>query len=382
VRELLVEKKAVSKADPTPPAPPRPDIPAARTDAPPLILAFAPPEVPRSTLGAPARQSREIKLPQDVADRVAIRNGPEFRLTPLAASPHSWEIATRTGSGLGGGFPLARLNRVDARTWQFGWTKNAKAQSTQVEGLKDAVLQLDASDGRAIYVLLRGLDLRVDRPIEVWKNQRILFDRLEPRSRSVEWAANPDVLDGTRWKPRIRAWKVVISRPGDDPAPLRTFESGPAAVGKDAGASPPLERDLIAGEVKLKLAIDPSTPRSIDVRIEPDPAAVQAGRERRKARLDDLKKDTPKDKDGGEGDPLESRRAALRKLHDDGVADAEKQKTLEREIAELVAINEIRGTEDLLTHSAHVALSAVIGLDVDGPGVLDIVRIGDFAGDR
>ncbi len=185
----LVEKKPEAKAAPSPPAPP-------------LILAFAPPEVPRSTLGRAARQSREIRLPQDVADRLAIRNGPEFRLTPLPTPPHSWEIATRTGSGLGGGFPLARLTRVNARTWQFDWTKNAKAQSTQVEGLKDAVLQLDASDGRAIYVLLRGLDLRVDRPIEVWKNQRILFDRLEPRIRSVEWAANPDVLDRTRWKPR------------------------------------------------------------------------------------------------------------------------------------------------------------------------------------
>jgi hypothetical protein len=347
-----------------------------------LILSFAPPEVPRSTLGAPARQSREIRLPQDVADRVAIRNGPEFRLTPLPASPHSWEIATRTGSGLGGGFPLARLSRVDARNWQFDWIKNAKAQSTQVEGLKDAVLQLDAGDGRAIYVLLRGLDLRPDRPIEVWKNQRILFDRLEPRFRSVEWAANPDVLDGTRWKPRIRAWKVVISRPGDDQAALRTFESGPAGAGKDAGTSPALERYLVAGEVKLRLAIDPSTPRSIELRIEPDPAAVQAGREHRKLRLDELKKDTPKDKDGGEREPLESRRAALRKLQDDGVADGEKKKKLEREIAELESIKEIRGTEDLLTHSAQVALSVVIGLDVEGPGVLDIVRIGDFAGDR
>ena len=370
------------KPDPTPPAPPRADIPAARVAAPPLILAFAPPEVPRSTLGAPARQSREIRLPQDVADRVAIRNGSEFRLTPSPAPPHSWEIATRTGSGLGGGFPLARLNRVDARSWRFTWTKNAKAQSTQVEGLKDAVLQLDASDGRAIYVLLRGLDLRVDRPIEVWKNQRILFDRLEPRIRSVEWAANPDVLDRTRWKPRIRAWKVVVSRPDEEGAPLRTFESGPAGVGKDAGASTALERYLVAGEVKLRLAIDPSTPRSIEVRIEPDPAAVQAGRDRRKSRLDELKKATPKDKDGGEGDPLASRRAALRSLRDDGATDGEKKKTLESEIAELESIKEIRGTEDLLTHSAQVALSVVIGLDVEGPGVLDIVRIGDFVGDR
>ncbi len=134
--------------------------------------------------------------------------------------------------------------------------------------------------------------------------------------------------------------------------------------------------------MKLRLAIDPSSPRSIEVRIEPDPAAVQAGREHRKSRLDELKKDTPKDKDGGELEPLESRRAALRSLRDNGSTDGEKKKTLEREIAELESIKEIRGTEDLLTHSAQVVLSVVIGLDVEGPGVLDIVRIGDFAGDR
>ena len=53
---------------------------------------------------------------------------------------------------------------------------------------------------------------------------------------------------------------------------------------------------------------------------------------------------------------------------------------LEGEIAELEKLTEIRGTEDLLTRPARVELSIVIGLDVDGPGILDVVRIGEFAG--
>ena len=46
----------------------------------------------------------------------------------------------------------------------------------------------------------------------------------------------------------------------------------------------------------------------------------------------------------------------------------------------LERIREVRMTEDLLTRSARVELSVVIGLDVDGLGILEIVRIGEFAG--
>src|SRR5262249_52547747 len=105
------------------------------------------------------------------------------------------------------------------------------------------------------------------------------------------------------------------------------------------------------------------------------------GQSDRAARLDELKKETPKDGDH-ERDPLEFRRARLRKLHDGGSNDQEERKRLEGEIADLERINRIRGTVDLVTRWARVELSVVIGLDVDGPGILDIVTIGDFAGGR
>ena len=130
--------------------------------------------------------------------------------------PHTWEIATRTGSGLGGGFALARLNHADPRICRFEWTKNARARSSPVEGLKDAILGLRGKDGRAIYVLLRGVELSNGLPLVVWKDQRILFEKPDPRIRSVEWAGDADVLEGTRWKPRIRRWRVVLSRPDTD----------------------------------------------------------------------------------------------------------------------------------------------------------------------
>jgi hypothetical protein len=190
------------------------------------------------------------------------------------------------------------------------------------------------------------------------------------------------VLEGTQWKPRIRRWKLVISRPETDPedddVPGWVVEPTPAEGGDGAGGDVPLERDLIPGEVKVKLKIRPSTPGTIDVSIEPDPEKVKAGRAQRSARLNELKKDSPKE--GDERDPLASRRARLGKLHESGAKDQEQMKTLEREIEELTKINEILGREDLLTRPANVTLSVVIGLDVDGPGILDIVRIGDFAG--
>ncbi len=377
-----VAKAEVAKPAVAPPETKKPEEAAHRPAAEPLLLAFATPEVPRSSLGSPGRQEGTIELPEDAEDRVGILNGPEFRLTAVAATPHTWEIATKTGSGLGGGFSLARLSRADGRTWRFGWTKNAKTQSTQVEGLKDAILELHGRDGRSIRVLLRGVELHSDRPLVVWKDQRILFEKLESRTRSVEWGGNPDVLEGTRWKPRIRRWRVNLSRPRSDPgdveAPKRVIEPGPVEGNKDPGAEPALETDLIPGKVTLKLAIDPSRAGSIDVRIDPDPAKIREGRELRASRLDELRKATPNDK----SDPLEFRRGKLRKLRDDGARDGDEIKALEREIADLEKIDEIRRTEDLLTRPARLELSVVIGLDVDGPGILDIVRIGEFAAGR
>jgi hypothetical protein len=384
-------KAEVAKADVAKPeAPPaetkKPETPAARMPAPPLLLAFATPEVPRSSLGSPARQGRTIELPEDADDRMAILNGPEFRLTAVPAAPHTWEIATKTGSGLGGGFSLARLNRADGRTWQFEWTKNAKTQSTQVEGLKDAILELHGRDGRPIRVLLRDVELRSDPPLAVWKDEKILFEKLDLRVRSVGWGGKLDVLDGTHWKPLIRRWRAVLSRPRSDPGdvetPRRVFEPAPVEGKKDPGAGPALECDLIPEEVTLKLAIDPSRAGSIDVRIEPDRERILEGRALRAARLDELRKDTPKDKNGDERNPLEFRRARLRKLRDDGAREKGEIKGLEREIAELEKIEEIRRTEDLLTRPARLELSVVIGLDVEGPGILDIVRIGEFAAGR
>ena len=168
----------MAKAEVPPPVAPKPDVPARRPPAEPLLLAFTPPAVPRSTFST-ARQDRAIHLPEDAEDRITILNGPDFRLAAVPASPQTWEVATRTGSGLGGGFSLARLNRVDARTWQFGWTKNARAKSTQVEGLEDAILEFHGGDGRPIRVLLRGVELETNRPLEVWKDQKILFERME-----------------------------------------------------------------------------------------------------------------------------------------------------------------------------------------------------------
>jgi hypothetical protein len=382
----LVPPVAAKKAEAPAVASNRPASPASRPPAEPVMLAFSPPDVPRSTLGTPPRQEGTIPLPQETEDRVEILNGPEYRLSAVPAAPHVWEVSTRTGSGLGGGFALARLNHADAPTWRFEWTRNARAQSTPVEGLKDAILRFRGRDGRAVYVLLRGLEMRSDRPLEVWNNQKILFEKPDPRIRSVEWSGNPEVLEGTRWKPRIRRWRVALSRTDADAAegdtPRRVIEPQPPADEKSSGADPPLERDLIPGEVRLKLAIDPTRPGTIDVRIEPDPEKIRTGRDERSARLEELRKATPRDKDGNDRDALEYRRARLGKLREGGARSADEIKTLETEIATLERINEVRATEDLLTRPARFELSVVIGLDVEGPGILDIVRIGAFAGDR
>jgi hypothetical protein len=380
------EKKAVAKDDSSPVARPKPNEPAPRPPAEPLLLAFATPDVPRSSLGSSGHQERDIRLPEETDDRVEILNGPEFRLAAVPAAPHAWELATRSGSGLGGGFSLARLDHADARTWRFQWSQSAKVQSTQVENLKDAILSFHGRDGRPIRVLLRGVETLSDRPLVVWKDQQILFEKLDTRIRSVEWVGNPDVLEGTHWKPRIRRWKLVLSRgdanPGGADSPRRVIEPAPGDGEMAQGAEPALERDLVPGEVKVKLMIDPSRPGSIDVRIEPVPERVREGKADRSAQMDELRKATPRAEDGSDRDPLVFRRAKLDGLRGRGAKDQEEIKSLEREIGDLKRINEIRETEDLLTRPARVELSVVIGLEVDGQGILDIVKIGEFAGGR
>ena len=148
------------------------------------------------------------------------------------------------------------------------------------------------------------------------------------------------MLEGTRWKPRIRRWKVVISRPDagcrrEADSPRRVVEPGPVEDEKDAGAAPALERDLIPGEVRLKLAIDPSGPGSIEVRIEPDPEKVRAGRDDRAVAAGRAQEGHAQGQGRQERDPLEYRRARLRKLREDGAKDRDEIEALEQEIAEL-----------------------------------------------
>src|SRR5262249_26148401 len=145
--------------------------------------------------------------------------------------PHSWEVRTRTGSGVGGGVPLVRLSHVDARTWRFAWAGAARPKSSSVEAFKDAILGLHGRDGRTIYVVMRGVELTRNRPMEFWQKQQLLSDKLEPRTRAVEWSGESDALAGSRWTPRIRRWKAVLSRPGtdaaDDKSPKWAIEPGP-----------------------------------------------------------------------------------------------------------------------------------------------------------
>jgi serine/threonine protein kinase len=276
-----------------------------------------------------------------------------------------------------------QARRDDGRTWRFELTKNARPQSTPVEGLKDAILELRGRDGRPIRVLRRAVERESKEPLVVWNNQRIFFDKLEPQIKSVDWGGNSDVVDWSRSKPLIRRWRAVLSRPpadqGDDAVRRQEFEPGPVEGDKAPGASPALECDLIPGEVKLKLAIDPAQPGSIDVRIDPDLRAILEGDADRAGRLAEYKKHTPPAKNGREQDPLEYRRGELRKLRAQPARHEDEIKDMEREIADLKGIKAILRTEDLLSHKARLELSVVIGLDVEGVGILDIVRIGEFA---
>ena len=166
----------------------------------------------------------------------------------------------------------------------------------------------------------------------------------------------------------------------NDPLLRREFESAPIADGpKDAASPVKLEQDLIPGEVKLKLAIDPESPDAIAVRVEPDRARVAEGRNERTAHQEELAKDTPKDDEDRPRDPIEYRRGKLAKLEAADRKDDEAIKSLKREIGELEQMEEIRHVEDLLTKPARTELSVVIGLDLGDSTILEIARVGEFA---
>ncbi len=395
--------------------PPHADGPPARplVPVPPVVLAVATPDLSRSSLGKGSSSRGEIALPRPADDRVILRNASAFRLVAVPRTPHAWEISTKSNSVFAAAFALARLTQVDDRTWQFAWTDKAKSKVTVVAELKDAILEFHAQDGGILHVLLRSVPPRVDRPIDVWKEQRLGDDPNGRVMRSVPWTTNPDALDRTRWKPVIRRWRAVISRPesptdeggngkgGRTDSPRLVVEPGPdaaaeaeaAAEGKEkardngkarpapADSPVPLERELIPGEVKLRLGIPLDHPGMINVRIESDAGSVRKGRDQRDARMEQLRQDTPRDKTGELRDPLAYRTERLRELRDNGEGTRKAREKLVGEIAELKSLNRIREIEDLLAQPAHVTMSLVIGLDVEGVGLIDISRIGDPDGD-
>ncbi len=384
----------------TPPPPPAdvPDLvtapvrPASVAPPPPAVLAFRPPDVSRSTLGERSGSSGEIALPRAADDRIVLRNASAFRLVAIPGAPHAWEVATQSKSLMARPFSLARVDRINDRTWRFAWNDNAKSQGTLVNELKDAVLELHAQDGGSLYVLLRALAGKVDRPVEVWKEQR-LVDNPEPKViRTVEWTGNPEVLDRSRWKPVIRRWKLVITPPGVAAgsrrrctrAPRRQVGppgggrvSGPAKTGLGHAHSSRARPDPRRGEGP---AGDRPRPPRLDHRphrVRPREAAAR--RESRASRIDELQRDTPKDKNEDVRDPIAYRRERLKKLRENGEADTGKLEVLEREIAELKTLTAVRETDKLISRPVHVTLSLVIGLEIEGTGVLEIARIGDVA---
>jgi hypothetical protein len=365
-----------SRPDIPGPAVPNTKPPASRE---PLILACALPEIPKSQFAAKVPQQRSIDFPEDVGNHFEILNAREFRPMPAATSS-TWNIATGAGSTLGGGgFTLAQLSRINARSWQFGWSKDARNHSTQVDAFRDAVLKFPARDGRAIFVLLRDLETRDKRPIVIVEKQPLLFDRLDPRIRTVSWTRNPDVLAGSTWKLGILRWRVVFASP-DDQLLRREFESAPMPEGaKDKSNRVKLEQDLIPGEIKLKLTIDPESTGTITVRVEPDRAAVLKGRNERTNRREALANDTPKDDEGRARDPIEYRRGKLRKLEAAERKDDEAIKTVKRELADLEQIDEVRRIETLLSKPVRAELSVVIGLELGNATTLEIAKVGEFA---
>jgi hypothetical protein len=251
--------------------------------------------------------------------------------------------------------------------------------------LRDAAWRFETREGRSIVVLLRGLDLGEARPLTICDNQPLLFDRLEPRTRLVPWTHNSTALASTKWKLSIRRWKLVIAR--HEPANLdplrRVFEPRSIKAGavKDHGgiARAPLEHDLIPGEVTLKLAIDPTNPNVILVKINLDRSHVLEQRATRALRQKSIEESTPRGHDGIQPDPIEYRRDKLQKLQEAGEKNDDEIRTLKKEISELKEIHEILRIEDLLSKPVRAELSVVIGLDLGGSTMLDIVKLGEFA---
>ena len=143
-----------------------------------------------------ARQRESSACPRR-NDHFEILTSPEFRIIPPSATK-PLEIVTQPGSSrLASNSTLAQLVRLSAHSWRFEWTKEAKSHSTLAGALRDAVLKFETREGRAIVVLLRGLVLADDRTLSICDKQPLLFDRLEPRSRSVSWTRVPGALEGT-----------------------------------------------------------------------------------------------------------------------------------------------------------------------------------------
>jgi hypothetical protein len=344
----------------------------------PLLFDFALPAIPRSQLASSQRQRAELILPCETTDRVEILNAPGFRIIPPTPGGPLQIAAQPRSSRLAGNPTLAQINRKGEYIWTYSWTSDAKIHSTLVEGMKDAILRFEASDGRAIFVLLRPFLLQDDRPLVIEDKQPLLGSRIEPKARSIEWARDRESLEGTRWKLSIRRWRMVITRsdPENAEPQRRAFEPPPVKHGqkKDGSpaAGPQLGCDLVPGEVSLELALDPARPAIIIVRINPDRDAVKKGRARRASRLTELQA-------GREEDPVDYRRGRLRELEVSGAGNDEEKKIVEGEIRELEAIAGIRQVEDLLAKPVRAELSVVIGLDVGGASMLDIVKIGEFA---
>ncbi len=360
-------------------------IPALRVPAAPILLAFAPPEVPRSRLGNPSRQDRTIPLLEETTDRIEIRNGPGFILVPVSGVAHAFDVATRTGSGLGGGVAIARLTRDDPRGWRFAWAPAARARSSPVEGLKDALLEFEGREGRLIRVLLRGVLIDRPEPLEVWKDQRLLTDRLDARTKSVNWAGDPDPVEGSRWKLRILRWKLTIAQvalPKGRTPIEQVIEPAPLNGEPAAADGPPMEADLVPSEVVVKIAINPDRPGRIDVRIDPDADRIPVGRNDRDAQWQNFVARTPSKDDGSSQDPLVFRQAELLRMLGTKKPNQAAIKTLRKEIDALERLDSIRRTETLLAGRSRAILSVVIGLDIDGVGILEIVRTGEFTRSR
>ena len=105
----------------------------------------------------------------------------EFRAVPAAAAS-SWDIAPKTGSGLGGKFTLAQLDRIGARSWRFEWAKEARNQSTQVTALPRCRLEVPGPRRTGDLRPAARVETRDKRPIPILEKQPLLFDRLDPRS--------------------------------------------------------------------------------------------------------------------------------------------------------------------------------------------------------